>query len=274
MVKLRLDGRDLDLHCQVRGRGSPLLLLMGWRANLDWWPETLLEALERRHQLVLVDNRGAGRTGDPGGFYSIGQMADDAAALLDALGMSRAAVFGISMGGMIAQELALRHPGRVARLVLACTHCGRRARVGPTGAMIRAWRRSLRAPWRVDDNLIHLLFSAGPEAVDPALVAEFRRVAARAPASAWASVKQYLAILRHDTYGRLPSIAAPTLVVTGDHDLMVAPGHSAVLAERIPGARLVVFPRTGHALLRARATELDRLLAEFLVPEAELSCNS
>jgi 3-oxoadipate enol-lactonase len=274
MVNPRSGGRDLDLHYQVRGRGSPLLLLMGWRANLDWWPEALLEPLERRHQLVLLDNRGAGRTGDPGGFYSIGQMADDAAALLDALAIPRADVFGVSMGGMIAQELALRHPGHVGRLVLASTHCGRRARVGPTPGMLRAWRRSLRAPWRVDDNLLHLLFSADEGAVDPAVLAEFRRVAARAPASAWASAKQYLAILRHDTYGRLPSIAAPTLVVTGDQDLMVAPGHSAVLAERIPGARLVVFPRTGHALLRARATELDGLLADFLAPEEKLACNS
>src|SRR5262249_47192622 len=178
-----------------------------------------------------------------------------------------------SMGGMIAQEMALRHPRSVARLVLACTHCGRRARVPPTKAMVRAWRRSLRAPWRVDDNLLYLLFSADLAPVDPVLVAAFQRAPAGAPASPWASVKQSLAILRHDTYDRLPSIAAPTLVVTGEQDLMVAPANSAVLAGRIPGARLVTFPKTGHALLRVRAAELDRLLEDFFSGEAGLSCD-
>jgi len=136
--------------------------------------------------------------------------------------------------------------------------------VRPTPAMMRAWARGLRAPWRVDENLIYLLFSAGTDSVDPHALAEFQRVAARAPASPWASAKQYLAILRHDTYARLPSITAPTLVVTGENDLMVAPANSAVLAKRIPGARLVSFPATGHALLRSRAAELDALLDDFL----------
>ena len=274
MPKVNPAGRGLAVHYQERGRGSPLLLLMGWRGNLDWWPESLLRPLERRHRLVLVDNRGAGRTGDPGGLYTMGQMADDAAALLDALGIARADVFGVSMGGMIAQEVALRHPRRVGRLVLAATHSGRRARVRPTPAMLRAWSRGLRSPWRVDENLLHLLFSADVSAIDRQALADFKKVAAQAPASPWASMKQYLAILQHDTYRRLPSISAPTLVVTGEADLMVAPGHSAVLARNIPGARLVTFPATGHALLRSRSAELDALLADFLATQDGQSCSS
>src|SRR5262249_13855091 len=178
--------------------------------------------------------------------------------------IAQANILGVSMGGMIAQELALRHPQRIERLVLACTHCGRRSGVRPTPAMVRAWRRGLRTPWRVDENLLYLLFSADRGSVDPQALAEFEEAAARAPASPWASVKQYLAILRHDTYARLPSITAPTLVVTGEDDLMVAPANSAVLARRIPGARLVSFPATAHALLRSRAAELDALLDDFL----------
>jgi pimeloyl-ACP methyl ester carboxylesterase len=264
MARASLVGRKLDVHYEVRGEGSPLLLLMGWRASLDWWPEPLLAALERRHRLILLDNRGVGRTGDPGGFYSMGQMADDAVALLDDLGVAEADVFGVSMGGMIAQEVALRHRRRVRRLVLAGTHCGRRARVGSTPAMRRAWVRALRAPWRVEENLLYLLFSADRGAIDPQALAELERVVARSPATPWASAKQWLAIMRHDTYARLPSISAPTLVVTGEDDLMVAPGNSEVLARRIPGARLVTFPATGHALLRSRAAELDALLRDFL----------
>lgn len=247
---------------------------MGWRANLAWWPTTLLGALERRHRLILVDNRGAGDTGDPGGLYTMAQMADDAAALLDGLGFARADVLGVSMGGMIAQELVLRHPERVDHLVLCCTHSGRRSRVLPTRAMWRAWSHGLRAPWRVDENLIYLLFSAEKGGLDRQVLAEFSKMAARAPMGAWPSAKQYLAILRHDTYDRLPAVRAPTLVVTGDDDLMVAPGHSRVLARRIPGARLVSYPATGHAILRTRAGELDALLADFLDPGEGRSCSS
>jgi len=268
VANLRLPGRDIEMHHEIRGEGPPLLLLMGWRGNLEWWPELLVGPLARRHRLILVDNRGAGGTGDPGGRYSMAQMADDAAALLDALDVARADVLGVSMGGMIAQELALRHPQRVGRLVLAATHPGRRARVPPTAAMWRAWGRGLRRPWRVDENLLQLLFSADGGAIDKQALAEFRRTAARSPMAPWPSVKQYLAILGHDTYDRLPQIAAPTLVVTGDDDLMVPPGNSAVLAKRIPGAQLVTFPGAGHALLRTRAAELDALLRDFLLPRA------
>ncbi len=255
--------RGLDLRYQLRGEGPPLLMIMGWRANLDWWPRGLLEALERRHQLVLFDNRGAGRTGDPGRGYTIAQMADDAAGLLEALGLPEADVLGVSMGGMIAQELALLHPERVRHLVLLATHCGRRG-VHWTADMTRAWRRFLRRPWRLDDHLAYLLFSKDMSQSDPQFFAEFTKVVATAPATGWASAKQYAAILRHDTYDRLPRLQVPTLVVTGERDLMVAPRNAQILAARIPAARLVSFADAGHAILREKTTELDALLAEFL----------
>jgi pimeloyl-ACP methyl ester carboxylesterase len=255
--------RDLDLHYQLRGEGPPLLMMMGWRANLDWWPRELLAALERRHQLVLLDNRGSGRTGDPGGWYSIAQMADDAVALLDALGVREADVLGVSMGGMIAQEVALRHPARVDRLVLLCTHCGRHG-ARWSADMTVAWKRWLRRPWRLEEHLVYLLFSRELSATDPHFFAEFMKVVEAAPATRWASTKQYLAILRHDTYARLPRIHAPTLVVTGERDLMVAPENSQILARRIPDARLSTFPDAGHAILREKTADIDRLLAEFL----------
>jgi 3-oxoadipate enol-lactonase len=235
---LRPRGQNLDLHYELRGDGPPLLLLMGWRGNLDWWPAPLLRRLEQRHRLILVDNRGAGDTGDPGGRYTMAQMAGDAAALLDGLGVARADVLGVSMGGMIAQELALLRPARVDRLVLCCTHSGRRARVRPTPAMWRAWSRGLLTPWRVDENLMRLLFSGENGGLDPQLLAEFRKMASRARMGAWPSAKQYLAILSHDTYARLPNIQAPThpgrapRVLSPDRPR--APAHARRRARRAP----------------------------------------
>jgi len=266
MPKLRL--RDLDLHYERRGAGPPLLLIIGWRANLDWWPAELLAGLAARHELVLFDNRGSGRTGDPGGRFGIPQMADDAARLLDALGLSHADVFGVSMGGMIAQELALRRPERVRRLVLACTHCGRHG-VRWSPAQTAAWKRYLRAPHSLERQLAYLLFSQDLSVTDPARYAELERLVATAPITPWASLKQLEAILRFDSFARLPRIAAPTLVVTGERDLMVPPANSQLLANLIPGAKLVSFPGTGHALLGERADDLVPMLGEFLAPERD-----
>jgi 3-oxoadipate enol-lactonase len=183
--------------------------------------------------------------------------------LLEALGLPQADVLGVSMGGMIAQELALRHPERVRRLVLVSTHCGRRG-VHWNADMARAWRRYLRRPWQLEDHLAYLLFSEDKAKSDPHFFAEFAKVFATDPATRWASVKQYAAILRHDTCDRLPRLQAPTLVVTGQRDLMVAPANAQILAARIPGARLVSFADAGHAILREKTPELDALLAEFL----------
>ncbi len=258
-----LNVRDLAVHHELRGDGPPILCIMGWRANLDWWPPALIESLARRHRVILFDNRGSGRTRDPGGKISMTSLADDAAALLAALAVPRAHVLGVSMGGMIAQELALRHPGLVDRLVLGATHCGRRG-VRWTRDMSRAWARLLRRPWKLEEHLAYLLFSRDLAVSDPARWAEFVRVVKAAPAPHWASAKQLRAIFAHDTWQRLPDITADTLVVAGDRDLMVPPANSDILAARIPRARLVKFPGASHAILRDRVEDLGRLIPEFL----------
>jgi pimeloyl-ACP methyl ester carboxylesterase len=261
MPRLRVG--NVELHHEVRGEGPPILFIMGWRANLDWWPPEMMASLAQHHQLILFDNRGAGRTGDPGGAVSMEKMADDAAALLAALGHARADVCGVSMGGMIAQELALRHPEVVDRLVLISTHCGKRG-APPTEDMRRARRRAMLRPWKIEENLAYMLFSRDLPVEDPQRWAEFVKVVQGAPASAWASVKQFRAIMKHDTWDRLPSIGAKTLVMTGDRDLMVAPGNADILASRIPRARLVKLAGASHAILRDRVSEVTGLVGDFL----------
>src|SRR5215212_7863258 len=115
----------IHLWWEEDGAGDPLLLIMGLGATLEWWAR-LRPSLTARCRTILFDNRGVGRSDVPAGPYSIPAMADDAAAVLDAAGVGSAHVFGLSMGGYIAQELILRHPGRVRSLILACTSCGGR----------------------------------------------------------------------------------------------------------------------------------------------------
>jgi pimeloyl-ACP methyl ester carboxylesterase len=255
---------QVTLHHRVRGHGAPLLCIMGWRANLDWWPEPFLARLEARRTLVLFDNRGAGRTGDPGGLFTMAQMADDAADLLDRLGLARADVLGVSMGGMIAQELVLRHPERVQRLVLASTHCGRRSGVRAHPEARRTTWRILREPRKIERHLGQLLFSRRLGRADRELIAELDRVRRIAPISEWASLKQYLAILGHDTRRRLDRIRAPSLILAGERDLMVPADNARVLADSIPGARLRIVPGASHALLHEHAAELAEIVGDFI----------
>jgi pimeloyl-ACP methyl ester carboxylesterase len=126
----------------------------------------------------------------------------------------------------------------------------------------------LRRPWTVEDELLHLLFSRPMRELDPAVLREFVRMVGQAPATRWASIKQYVGILRFDARDRLRGLRAPTLVITGDHDLMVAPANAEVLAREIPDARLVQIRGGAHALLRPFAEELDRLVHGFLAEAA------
>ena len=115
---------DINMEYYVEGTGPPLLMIMGWIGNAGFWGEAFLERLRPHFQIIRLSNRGTGLTDKPGGDYSIRTMAEDAAGLLRELGIERAHVLGISMGGMIAQELALNHPPVVQGLVLGCTTCG------------------------------------------------------------------------------------------------------------------------------------------------------
>jgi pimeloyl-ACP methyl ester carboxylesterase len=127
---------DLNMHYHVRGKGPPLVLIMGLSGDLTWW-ERLAALLDTHFRLVLFDNRGAGLTDKPEEKYSIGLFASDTIGLMDALGVSRAHMFGVSMGGMIAQEVALRYPGRVERLALGCTHSGGQGFIMPSPEAIQ-----------------------------------------------------------------------------------------------------------------------------------------
>jgi pimeloyl-ACP methyl ester carboxylesterase len=168
------------------------------------------------------------------------------------------------MGGMIAQELALRHPERVERLVLASTHGGGVQGLRPDRAMAAAWQRVLLKPWGLQRRLAYLLFSRDASSLDPAFWAEFLSKVQAAPISEWSSLKQFVAIARHRSHERIASIRAPTLIIAGEGDLMISPANARWLASRIAGARLEMFPRAGHALLHEEAPRIDQLLREFL----------
>ncbi|MCA1825909.1 MAG: alpha/beta fold hydrolase [Myxococcales bacterium] len=255
------------IHYEALGdpRNPPLLLIMGLALSSRAW-DRLPELMARRFQVLVFDNRGTGRSARVGVAYTMRELADDAAAVIEAAGLRSAHVFGISMGGMIAQELALRHPERVRSLALGCTIASWRKARPPSLATkldLLLLNLGLVTPARV----ARILVSAEWHAQNPSGALEWIKRAERT-ALRFATA-QVLAIARHHTVPRLSHIRAPTLVITGGGDRLVPPANSEFLARSIPNARLLVLPGAGHCFPLEREAETVRALEEhFLASEA------
>ena len=253
-----LDG--LELYYEERGSGRPILLVPGIPALAnDWAP--LAERLSGSRRVIAFDNRGSGRSSVTPGPYTTALLAADALALLDHLGIERADVFGVSLGGMIAQELALARPARVDRLVLGCSHCG----VSHAARMPRDTGRAF--AMESDDwelrmrSLAPLAFARG---VDGELLDRFVEKKSGDVQDREGYRAQIAAALSHDTWERLPRIDRPTLILTGDDDQVIPAASSDVLHERIPDSVLYVVAGAGHLFFLERLDETVRALETFL----------
>ncbi len=254
----------ISIYHEEQGHGEPLLLIGGLGANLrEWW--NILPVYSREFHVITFDNRGSGRTDKPEEAYSIAQFADDAAGLLDALGAASAFVYGPSMGGFIAQELAIRHPDRVRALVLGCTTPGSTRSTVPDIEVVRKLEENSKLP---KEQGIPAGWSLGytQEFIDRNrdLLWEKATWCSEYAPPPEAFRRQLEAALQHDTLDRLDRITAPTLVITGENDIIIPAANSRLLAERIPGAELVLLPGVGHGYALEAQAEADRAVLGFL----------
>jgi pimeloyl-ACP methyl ester carboxylesterase len=250
------------LYWEERGAGDPLLMIMGLGATLEWW-DRVTPTLSARYRTILFDNRGVGRSDVPPGPYSIPGMADDAVAVLDAAGVTSAHVFGASMGGMIAQEVALRHPSRVRSLILGCTACGGRESV-PAGKDVaaalgaRATMTREEAMWVMAPHI----FDAGTPREK---VAEDIKVRLKSTVSNDGYFAQLQAIRSWEgTHARLATLTTPTLVIHGETDELVPPENGRIIARAIPGSQLAMIPRASHIFLTDQFTASTEAILTFL----------
>jgi 3-oxoadipate enol-lactonase len=238
---------DIELDYERSGSGTPLLLIMGMSGTALHWGEPFLERLRSEFDVIAYDHRGVGTSSRLEGAVTIREMAEDAARLLAALEIDSAHVLGISMGGMIAQELALAHPGLVQTLMLGCTYSGGEgsALAAPevlqklTEAMMSGDReRALRAGFDVNIS--------AEVAQDEALFASFEEIARRRAVAVSVVIQQMQACAAHDTRARLASLSVPTLVLHGTEDQLLPVINGRLIASLIPGARLEIFEGAGH----------------------------
>ncbi len=249
------------MYYEQHGEGRDVVLLAGLAADSSIWEHG---RFGEGWRVTILDNRGSGRSGSPSGSWSIEGMAEDVAALCAALGLNQAAFVGHSMGGHIAQWLAVKHPALVRRMVLACSEqefsiISDLATRQQLALIDHGLPREL-----LVRNYLPTLFSRGFLA-DEARREGYVRSALAAPAPPLAGYRrQVKALRRHDTRAIVASIACPVLVLGCEEDLLTPPGNSAWLAAHIPGARLEIIPGSGHVPFIEKPAEFYRRVTAFL----------
>lgn len=238
---------DVMLAYRESGSGSPVVFISGLGSTMDMWNPPVIEKISHHFRVIIFDNRGMGYSGGSDKPFSVPLLARDTASLMDALGISSAHIIGHSMGGSIAQELALGFPAKVNRLILVTSTCGGSESVNMQPEILARLTDKSGTLQDVTSRMFSLLFpSSWLARHDPARYCPEidetpgnEVVARQAEAfSAWAG-----------SFSRLGEIRSPALVVTGTDDVIVPPVNSRIISERIPGSQLVEIPGAGHGLM-------------------------
>lgn len=254
---------DIDMAYKVLGDGYPIVMIIGSLSTMDLWPPELLSNLSSQYRVIVFDNRGMGcSTATPGNF-SVEQFADDTAGLMDALGIKKAHVFGWSMGASIAQEMALRHPEKVNKLILYAGDCGGSEAVPPSPEVIKDLTNTSGTPEEQGMRLIGLMFPSIWIKDHPDVPQWFPIPAERSSPENIGRQVQAIASWQ-GSYDRLYLINCSTLIVTGTEDLIAPPENALILASKIPGSWLVRFEGAGHGLMYQFPDKLARVVADFL----------
>ena len=264
MAKVKVG--NIEFYYEIHGTQGPhFMLICGLGGHILGWDIELVEALERETQLILFDNRGAGRSDKPDIEYSVEMHADDVAGLLDVIGVEKASIMGVSMGGMIAQEFALRHPEKTDSLILCCTSPGSHRMAMPSQEVLETLadvdgytpeeiarkNRPLSFTQKfMDENLDWLEEKMRRELAHPTPAFSFKR--------------QMAAAMQHNAYSRLPDIKSPTMVMTGDEDILIPPENSELLASQIPGSVLKRYDGVGHAFMTEERDAVTKDILEFI----------
>src|SRR6202047_667457 len=236
------ENQGVRIYWDEQGTGEPLLLIMGLSYPSYMWHRSR-PVLRERYRTIAFDNRGIGQSDVPPGTYSTALMASDAAAVIDAAGVENAHVFGVSMGGMIAQELALQYPNRVRSLILGCTAAGGPHAVQAESAALQTLMRRDLTPEESKEAIIPFIYDAATsrERIDEDMAIRMK----------WYPTRQGYAgqlqgVFDWEAYSRITQITAPTLVIHGETDRLIPPANARLIAEKIPAAKLVLIPHAGH----------------------------
>ncbi|PLS02850.1 alpha/beta fold hydrolase [Neobacillus cucumis] len=260
------NANGIDLYFEIHGEGEPLLLIMGLGLNSKSWYRTL-PVLSKHFQVIIFDNRGTGSSGKPNTPYSIELMADDSKAVLDAAGIDSAHIYGISMGGMIAQRFALKYPERTRSLILGCTTSGGINHVQPSmdvSMMLLSRGSTIATPEEMAWATAPILYSQDFIEKHRDMVAEDIQKRIEIPVKPFAYMLQLQACLAHDTYSEIDQIKVPVLVIHGNADRLVPYENGLTLAEKIQNAELLTINGAGHIYVTEANDLVNERILDFL----------
>ncbi len=254
-----------DIHMAYRmfGKGEPIVLVHGYGGSMDIWDPTLLNDLAQNRTVIVFNNRGVGNTTLGEKNYSIEQLAEDTVGLIDVLGIKNVDVLGWSMGGMIAQELAINHPDKVNRLVLYGSTCGGNEYVLPEEEVLNALADESGTAAERMARFMPFLFPEEWREADPNYYMAIPKNT-QLTSNQTLSSELNAALSWKGTCDQLQRIDRPTLVVVGSDDSMMRPANSLTIAERIPGAWLVQIQDGGHGLMNQHPEKLSEAVSTFL----------
>ena len=254
---------DINISYKIMGQGEPIVLIMGYGSTMDMWDHHFLENLSSKYRVIVFDNRGMGNTTAPPGNFSIAQFANDTVGIMSALGIEKADVLGWSMGSFVAQELAIRHPERVNKIILYAGDCGGKEAVVPSPKVLSDLANNSGTPEERGMRLLDLLFPKDWLSRQPAFYKWFP--IPKETSSPENIERQAQAIATWPgSFDRLGSIESPALVVTGTEDVIAPPENAFILAQRIKGSWLVQFNGAGHGLMYQYPDKLARIVGDFI----------
>ncbi len=254
---------DIDIAYKVFGKGDPLLLIMGYSATMDLWAIDVLKELASQYKVIIFDNRGMGKTTASDKEFTIELFADDTRSLLDALGIERAHVLGWSLGTYIAQELALRHPDWVEKVILYAGDCGGKEAIYPSSEILDLLRDTSAPTQERGKKLLTTLFPQkwlkehpDPRTYFPEITETSSPENIERQYQAWQNWK--------GTHSRLAKITQPTLLITGANDINTPWQNSVMMVNLIPGAWLVQLKGGGHGVMYQYPKKFSRIVLTFL----------
>ena len=266
MPKAEINGITLDY--MVEGKGEPLIMIIGLGSDQSNW-RLQTASFRKYYSTITFDNRGAGKSDKPTGPYTMSMMVDDTDGLMDHLDIEKAHILGVSMGGMIAQELAINHPEKVDKLVLGCTFACRDETSGFSSEVSQALEaydgssHDLMSLRKLVNVIIDLTFNKRSYRV---LALPLMKAAIRS-SSLDGFVEQLEAVLAHNAADRLGKIEAPTLVITGTEDRVIKPVSSEVIASLVPKAKLAKVEGGSHGFSGEMSREFNREVLDFIGPQ-------
>ena len=264
MPKVRVN--DINIYYEIHGNGFPLVLIRGLSSDVYRWPSEFVNNLSTSFRVIIFDNRGAGRTDKPDIEYSIEMMANDTVSLISTLQIERAHILGFSMGGLIAQEIAISHPSFVEKLILSGTGCGGDKGVSASDDVqsILNNNRSNLNPKEALMSTIPLLFTEEFIENNPDKIEEFIQNSIKSPIPPHSYRRQLAAIGHYSSYGRFPEIKSQTFVIHGKKDILVPPENGKILAENIPGAKLILLDNLGHDIFSQDPISIAKIIDGLL----------